>query len=68
MLESYRINKKIASVDKYSKQSNLSGYHKQIAGAPINDHIETFIDWDDPYANFRFWTIIDFLRNFKLTK
>jgi len=29
---------------------------------------EEFIDWDDPYKNIRFWTIIDFLRGFKLTK
>ena len=29
---------------------------------------ENFIDWDDPYKNIRFWTIIDFLREFKLTK
>ena len=29
---------------------------------------ENFIDWDDPYKNIRPWKIIDFLREFKLTK
>lgn len=29
---------------------------------------ENFIEWDDPYRFIRPWTIIDFLRNFKLTK
>ncbi len=56
----------------------IQGYHphlqkqweKQIQAYKINNkkQIETFIDWDDPYKNFRFWTIIDFLREFKLTK
>ncbi len=34
----------------------------------INKHIETFVDWDDPYRNIKIWTLIDFLREFKLTK
>jgi len=29
---------------------------------------EEFIDWDDPYRNIRFWKIVDFFREFKLTK
>lgn len=49
------------------KQQKWTAYKKEPAGAPI-DVIETFIDWDDPYKNIKFWTIIDFLRNFKLTK
>ena len=29
---------------------------------------ENFIDWDDPYKNIRPGRILDFLREFKLTK
>jgi hypothetical protein len=35
---------------------------------PNQKQYESFIDWDDPYQNIRFWKIIDFLRDFKLTK
>jgi hypothetical protein len=30
--------------------------------------IENYINWDDPYKNIRFTSIIDFLRGFPLTK
>lgn len=42
----------------------------QIKSYEINsrENHENFIDWDDPYKNIRLWTIIDFLREFKLTK
>lgn len=29
---------------------------------------ENYANWDNPYANIGFWPIIDFLRDFKLTK
>ena len=56
-------------------------FNKQMtAYVPVNQHVqrfhgcgqtpinEEFIDWDDPYKNIRFWTFVDFLRGFKLTK
>lgn len=42
-------------------------YKQQITAYKL-DNKETFIDWDDPYKNLRPWKIIDFLRNFELTK
>lgn len=62
MLESYYIKNR-----KYIPPITLSAYTKQPAGAPVNV-VEGFIEWDDPYKFFSFWNIIDFLRNFKLTK
>jgi hypothetical protein len=62
MLESYHIKRNI-----YTVPTKLTAYKKQTAGAPINV-VENFIEWDDPYKFFSFWNIIDFLRNFKLTK
>jgi hypothetical protein len=43
----------------------LTAYVPLVQQVIIN---EEFIDWDDPYRNIRFWTIVDFLRGFKLTK
>ena len=60
------------------KKTNFYSYHpvlrdkweKQItAYLPEQNFTEEyFIDWDDPYKNIRPWKIIDFLREFKLTK
>lgn len=33
-----------------------------------NSNEENFINWDDPYQNIRPGKILDFLREFKLTK
>lgn len=47
----------------------LNEFNNYISNVPIKPLIiEPFIEWDDPYAIFSPWNIIDFLRNFKLTK
>ena len=52
--------------DNWNKQ--ITAY-KPINSQPYQQTVnEEFIDWDDPYRNIRFWTIVDFFREFKLTK
>ena len=53
-----------------------NAYHKEYVGAPIGyiiddkkkNIVEGYIEWDDPYKWISFSGILDFLRNFKLTK
>ncbi len=36
---------------------------------PMNpDQFQEGFAWEDPYRYFRFWTIVDFLRDFSLTR
>ena len=52
-------------------QQQITAYVGHIDHANHVDHVpitENFIEWDDPYKEIGFWKIIDFLRDFKLTK
>jgi hypothetical protein len=37
---------------------------QQLQTEKLNEGFE----WEDPYRYFRFWTIVDFLRDFSLTR